>query len=358
MIGLRAERILMTLMLAALLLPVAWQPSAAQPPSCTVNVQVVPLESVNIGDLIVAGEIRNTTVYATIFIGTSSPLRARIEGIIEVKLPSYSDFRTAGSFRTTLFDVSPPGRNVLNTELPSDDINVETADGNSDVIEDIREVGRPAGGFRFTVNVEDESGSLCGSGSHEQFISNPALITRTSPADGSEQQQENVVFTWTANPGFTGFDLEVNSSQPGQSPEDALGTNQPPIFSGAVGTSTSVNLRDLSLQRQVLPGMELVWQVTGVVAGIGEGSRVPTDIGAFSVLDPNSALMTSALNRLILLLQQLGFSDLASQLQGGEMALTGEIQLRDGSRVSFEDLMGLLSYLEANRDNIVNVRVE
>jgi len=356
MIGLRAERILMTLMLAALLLPVAWQPSAAQP-QCTVNVQVVPLESVNIGDLIFAGEIRNTTVYATIFIGTSNPLRARIEGIIEVKLPSYSDFRTAGTFRTTLFDVSPPGRNVLNTDFPNV-IDVETAEGNSDVIDDIREVGRPAGGFRFTVNVEDETGNLCGSGFNQQDILNPALITRTSPADGSEQQQENVLFSWTANPGFSGFNLGVNSRQPGQSPEDALGTNQPPIFSGAVGTSTSVNLRDLSLQRQVLPGMELVWQVTGIVSGIGEGSEVPTDIGAFSILDPNSALMTAALNRLILLLQQLGFSDLASQLQGGEMALTGEIQLRDGSRVSFEDLMGLLSYLEENRDNIVDVRVE
>lgn len=350
----RLERIFITFALVALLVSVPAQVLYAQ---CTVDLQVVPLGSVNLGDLIVAGELQNTTVYMTIFIGTSSPVRVRIEGVIEVRLPDYDDYREAGSFRTALFDVTPPGRNVLNTNFPNV-IDIEDAEGITDVLDDLREIGRPAGGFRFTVNVLEETGSLCGSAVHTEEITNPVLIARTGPADDSDQREENVVFSWTGNPGFSEYMLEVNVKNPGQSLEDALATNQPPIHSGSVGTETSVNLRNLALQRQVPPGGTLVWRVIGIVAGVGGGTEVPTDIGWFGILDPNSALMTSTVNQAIMLLQQLGFSDLASQLQGGEITLTGEFELQDGTHLTLEELTSLLSWLDANQDKIIDIRFE
>lgn len=357
MIVFRVERLFCTLVLAALLFK-PWQFANAQCTGVSQPIlQVVPLASVNLGDLIVAGELQNTTVYMTIFIGTSSPVRVRIEAVIEVRLPDYDDYREAGSFRTALFDVTPPGRNVLNTNFPNV-IDIEDAEGITEVLDDLRDIGRPAGGFRFTVNVFDETGGLCGSAVHTEEITNPVLIARTGPADGSDQREENVVFSWTGNPGFESYILEVNVRNPGQSLEDALATNQPPIHSGSVGTETSVNLRNLALQRQVPPGGTLVWRVIGIAPGVGGGTEIPTDIGWFSILDPNSALMTSTVNRIILLLQQSGLSDLAGQLQGGEISLTGEFQMGDGSSLSLEELMSLLSWLEANQDKIISIHFE
>ncbi len=217
---------------------------------------------------------------------------------------------------------------------------------------------RPTDRRGFGVVIDQLTGVECGRDVHEEFITNPVQILRTGPADGSQEREENVVFSWTADAGFEEYLLNVNARMPGQSTEDALFTNQPPIFSGSAGAATSVNLRDLPLQRQVLPGMELVWQVTGLVLGVGGGSQIPSDIGSFFILDPNSALLSSTINRLILLLQQIGLPDLARELQGGQITLTGEFELRDGTRLSIEELMALLDYLETNPDKIIDVKLD
>lgn len=350
----RVERIFITFVLTVLLF-VPFQPANAQ--QCTVDLQLVPLASINLGDLIVAEDIENTTVFATMLISTTTPIQVRLEGVVEVQLPTYSEFREAGRFTTVPFEVAPPQRNVLNTDFP-DVIDIEDAEGIDDVLDDLRNVGRPAGGFRFTVIVTDVASGVQCSDVYTEFITNPTQILRTGPTDGSQEQEENVVFSWTGDAGFDEYLLSVNVREGGQSLEDALGTNQPPIFSGSTGTQTSVNLRSLSLQRQVLPGMELVWQVTGVVPGVGAGLQIPTDIGSFFILDPNSALMSTTVSRLIILLQQLGYSDFASQLQGGEFTLTGEFELDDGTLLSLEELTGLLTYLEANSDNVIGVGIE
>ena len=360
MIVFRVERIFITFVLTVPLF-VPFQPANAQ--QCTVDLQVVPLASINLGDLIVAEEIENSTVFATILIGTNTPIQVRLEGVIEVQLPTFSEFREAGRFTTVPFEVAPPQRNVLNTDFP-DVIDIENAEGNDDVLDDLRDIGRPAGGFRFTVIVTDVASGVQCSDVHTEFITNPAQILRTAPTDGSQEREENVVFSWTGDAGFDEYLLTVNVREGGQSPEDALGTNQPPIFSGSVEDAggpkdaTSLNLRNLPLQRQVLPGMELVWQVTGVVPGVGGGLQIPTDIGSFFILDPNSALMSTTVSRLIILMQQVGYSDFASQLQGGEITLTGEIELDDGTILSLEELTSLLTYLEINSDNIIGVGIE
>ncbi len=357
MIVFRVEKVVLPLMLAALLAVPTKRANAQCSEVNQLNLDVVPLASVNLADLIVSDAIENNTVYASMFIGVNATVDVRLEGIIEVQLPTYDDFREAGRFTTFPFTVEQPGRNILNTDFPNV-IDIDTDETDSDVLDDLREIGKLAGAFRFTVNVLDETGNVCASDIHEEFITNPAQILRTGPTDGSQEQEENVVFSWTGDAGFNEYELNANVREGGQSLEDALDTNQPPIFSGSTGAQTSVNLRNLSLQRQVLPGMELVWQVTGIVQGVGGGLQIPTDIGSFHILDPNSALMSSTVSRLVILLQQIGASDLASQLQGGDITLTGEIELDDGTILSLEELTSLLTYLEINSDNIIGVGIE
>ncbi|MFQ5798122.1 MAG: hypothetical protein ACE5H0_05425 [Bacteroidota bacterium] len=352
----RMEKILITVALTGLVL-IPWQITHAQ---CAVNLQVVPLRAVNLGDLIVADEIRNTTVYATLFIGTDVPRQVRIKGNIDVKLPTYGDFRPAGTFTTAPFKVDPPGRTILNTDFGDfpGGISVE-GEGDSEILDDVRRIGRPAGSIRFIFIVIDEATQTeCGRGEHVEEITNPVQILRTGPADGSQQGEENTVFTWTGDAGFESYLLEVNVQEQGQTPEVALDSNQPPIFNESVGIATSVNLRDLTLQRQILPGMRIVWRVRGVVPGVGEELEIPTDIGRFSILDPNSALITAVVNELRLLTQQLGLGDFASQLLSGVVTLTGEFVFADGTRVSYEELLNILNYLKANPDKVINVRFE
>ncbi len=356
----RVEKVVLPLMLAALL-AIPTKRANAQCPD-QVSLQVVPLASINLGDLIVSDGIQSNTLFATIFISTNNTIEVKMTGTLDVKLPGDRLPRKAASFTTQLFTVNPPGRNILNTDIglpPPEGILIESDETVSEVLDDIREIGRLAGEFNFTIEVFDANGNLCGDPIvHPEFITNPAQILRTGPTDGSQEREENVVFSWTGDAGFNEYELSINVREGGQSPEDALGTNQPPIFSGSTGTQTSVNLRNLSLQRQVLPGMELVWQVTGIVQGVGGGVQIPSDIGSFHILNPNSALMSTTVSRLIIFLQQLGYSDFASQLQGVEITLTGEFELDDGTLLSLEELTSLITYLEANSDNVIGVGIE
>ena len=356
----RVTRILIFLMVTVLLF-IPHQLIKAQIPPCIndPDLQVVPLASVNLGDLIVAGEIQNNTLFMSVFIQTDVPIQVILEGIIDVRFPGDEVFSRVGSFTTAPFPVDPPGRNVLNTEFASV-IPIESAVGETAVLDRLRDLGRPAGAIQITLNATNVATQIpCGTAVHiESDITNPEQILRTSPADGSQQQQENTVISWVGDVGFAEYLLTVNDRKPGQSPEDALDTNAPPIVSASTGTATNVNLRDLALQRQILPGSELVWQVTGVIPGVGGGSQISSDIGSFFIYDPNSALMTTILSRLILLLQQLGDFEAASLFQGGEITLTGEFQLQDGSVLTLQELMNLLSYLESNPDQIINVGVE
>ena len=125
MIVFRVERIVFALVLIGLLL-IRGQLSFAQCPQPElVRLDVVPLATLNLGDLIVAGEIQSNTIFATIFIGSDVERTVRIEGTVRVKLPTETGFEPVGSFTSDPFIVPMGGRNVLNTEFGIGSVELE-----------------------------------------------------------------------------------------------------------------------------------------------------------------------------------------------------------------------------------------
>jgi hypothetical protein len=180
-----------------------------------------------------------------------------------------------------------------------------------------------------------------------------------SPEAGSTQDIGAVLAEWDDINGVSSYSIRANvRKNTNQSFEEALKSGNPLINDKDVGMVSSVNLREL-LDREWLPGQEIVFQVTANISGPGGGSELYSDIVNFKFPMATSSEAKQMNQTLIDLFQNLGDGESArilSLLQNGDINLEDvTISFDDGQVMTFPEFQNLMNYLGSNPDAVINI---
>ncbi len=275
-------------------------------------------------------------------------------GQIEWKKIGSADFNEVAWFITRPF----LARNLCNDEVGKVDVRIYDHRSNTELIEENLRYGKPTGEYRLTVYLYDStSQNLLSSDTRNLVFLNPAqTITIINPRPAQAYDPGNILVEWTPISGASDYSIKASEkTDPNQSLEEALQRGTPLVNNRSVGTSTSVNLRDL-LERELKPGGEIVLQVSANIPGPMGGRTIFSEIINFSILNPESEYYKQLMQRFHNVLLRLGDNELLRLLGSGQVDLTKlQIRKEDGTLMTIEEL---ISFLEINANNIIRVSKE
>lgn len=271
--------------------------------SYSIDLQIFePLPEVDLGSILIQN---NLTGVPKVFLVSINPAgqRVSIKGFIYWDKLDGRGFKQLFMFETEKF----LSKNFYSDELGSSGISIMNHDTDTKLSEDLIAIGRPRGTFRFALNLLDANGAQVGQTSKDVTFANPSqTLTIITPEMSSTQAVGSVIANWSPVSGIEKYKIKLNvRTSSGQSLEEALNAGTPLINDKDVDKNlTSVDLRTL-LEREWLPGQELVLQVTAVTGGIGGGSNLKSNLVNFSIARPNEGLSDNTKGALIALLNQL-----------------------------------------------------
>jgi hypothetical protein len=143
--------------------------------------------------------------------------------------------------------------------------------------------------------------------SKDVTFANPSqTLSIITPEANSIQSVGSVIARWSSLNGVQKYKIKLNlRTSPSQSLEEALQSGTPLINNKEVaGTVTNADLRSL-LEREWLPGQELVLQVAAVVGGLGGGNDLKSEIINFQIAKGSDSQVSNTRNALVTLLMQL-----------------------------------------------------
>ncbi len=261
-----------------------------------------------------------------------------------------------GSFQELLNVTTNPftARDFCNDEFGNSDITIAQSSSNQTAIEELRRSGRPTGKFRINVNIQ-------GGGSDSEIIefSNPTQnFVILTPESASSHDIGAVLASWEDVAGVSSFKVKVaERSSPTQSLDDAIESGNPYVDAD-VGLVTVANLRTL-LQREWVPGQEMVMQIEANIPGPDGGSKLFSNIVNFylsDLTDGSVKMITMELTELLQLLDDGTGSDLLQDLIDNGVTLLG-IRRSDGTPLTADEIMRLLDFLKNNTNTIIDLTV-
>jgi len=277
-----------------------------------------------------------------------------VEGSIDWKRPESGQYENLFSFESYPFT----SRTIFNDDIGNTDIKIKSSSSNKSAAEDNIKKGKPTGSYRLSIVVRDANGRTVSDQAELNFLNPAQTLTIRTPEPGSSQNIGGVLAEWDDVQGVTNYSIRANNrTNINQSLEEALKSGNPIINDKNVGAVTSVNLREL-LDREWLPGQEIVFQVTANISGPGGGTKLYSNIVNFT-FDMGSTGNQELSDGLINLFQGLGdeASEILSLLQNGEINLEDvTITFGDGQVMSLPEFQNLMIYLESNPDAIISVK--
>lgn len=322
-----------------------------------VNLEVFePLPEIDLGAILIAKDLTGAPRVFRISFNPIPEEDIILSGRLEWKRNVNEGFSEIYNFVTKPFQA----RNFTNNEIGTTNIEIQRDNSDRDLLEELFKKGKPTGALLFSIFVTDKEGTEIGSDVAELNFLNPAqTLSIRTPEAGSKQEIGGVLAEWDDVTGVTSYSVRANiRKNTNQSLEEALKSGNPLINDKDVGIATSVNLREL-LDREWLPGQEIVFQVTANISGPGGGSKLYSNIVNFSFPVATSS-ETNAMNQsLINLFQNLGdeqSSRILGLLQGGEINLEDvSISTDDGQVMTFPEFQNLMIYLESNPDAVISI---
>lgn len=311
--------------------------------TATINLQIfTPLPQIDLGSVIIQN---NLTGIPKVFYVQISPAgrNVYVHGTISWNNNDGKGFRQVFDFTTAKF----VSKSFYSDELGTAGIRIASSNSNSDVTKEILDKGKPTGTYRFQLQLLDETMHQLSQASQDVSFSNPSqTLTMISPEINSIQPVGNIIARWNQINGAQSFKIKLNvRTSPAQGLEDALNSGTPLINDKIIdGATTNIDLRTL-LEREWLPGQELVLRVSAVIGGIGGGSELNSNLINFTIANSNQAPVENIKNALIALLNQLQ-SDKAKQfvsyLNGVSMDNV-KFYNNEGNEISFAQFQSTVS---------------
>lgn len=288
-----------------------------------------------------------------------------VVGILNWQRPGEGSYQPMVTFRTKPFK----SRNFYNDQINTDpDIQIDDSDYDTDLVEENLKYGKPTGQYKLELKVYDLNNNLLDDDVVDLGIKgigfvNPAqTLEIIQPLAGSYHDPGGVIITWSEVLGVTDFVILANvRTSKDESLEEALKKGNPIVDNKSVGLKTSVNLREI-LDRELVPGQEIVLQVRGIIPNPGGQNILYSDIVNFNITDPNSTSGKKVSDEMIMLFERIidemknNPPDVSSEEQGNldDFILTLEEllkKLRNGE-ITFDDMLvttksgGTLTYPE------------
>lgn len=315
-----------------------------------------PLPAASFGSFVVANDLEGAPKIFHISIIPEGQ-QVILQGMLEWEENPGDGFELLFKFTTRPFTA----RSFYNDELGVTDIQIADDENNEDAIDRNLARGKPSGRYRITVALLDEQMNQLDVDSKLLEFLNPAQTLQIIwPVPSVPQDPGNVVAQWTAILGASDYLVNANVRRnPSESLEEALNSGTPLIDNASVGNSTSANLRDL-LQREWQSGQEIVLQVSAVIPGPGGGEMVHSDIVNFHLTGSETAELKpliNLLNQLFYLLPQSVHPEIMARILNGEIQIN-DFTYEDGTVMTMDEIMALLSYLISHPDNLIGMRFE
>ncbi len=279
---------------------------------------------------------------------------------VEWKRIGDNNFQSFFSFETEPFTA----RSFYNDEIGVTEIEVKDTDSNSDLTQENLDKGKPTGSYKVSVSVFDESGNPLSSDVEEvEFLNPTQTLSIRSPQPGSEQDIGGVLAEWDVISGVSNYFINANVREnASQSLEEALNTGVPLIGNKDVGVVTSVHLRTL-LDREWLPGQEIVFQVSAQIPGPSGGETIFSEIVNFNfpiVVQIQGGGVDDALKDVIQNYDDDKAAQLLAKIQSGEIRLTDvTVEKFDGNSWTFmtlPELQSLMEYFQSNPDAVISIK--
>lgn len=317
------------------------------------------LSSIDLGAIYVANGLSGQPRFFQLIMNTQPIGRnVYLAGTIEWKENLNSEYKQVANFTTTVFSA----RNIFSDELGSSDIKFDKIDGDKDLVKQIAELGKPKGTLRINISMFSVNGEFLDDDVQELLFSNPSqTISIIQPQNNSQQDIGNVVCSWTPVNGAISYKIKANFLESeNQSLEEALNSSNPIINDYNVGNSTTVNLSEIEKNREWKSGDRIVLLVKAVINESGSLQELNSEPVVFSIaggdekLSENKATNTD-LQNLANTFQSILPNYLIEKINNGDLQ-PEQIQIYDteGKIISFNELKEIISYLEKNKNLLIN----
>ncbi len=259
-------------------------------------------------------------------------------GTLKWQKPNQGSYLPLITFKTKTFK----SRDFYNDDINSSpDIQIDNTDYDDDLLQENLKLGKPTGQYTLMVQVLNTSGELLDEkivdlGIKEYGFVNPAqTLEIIQPLAGSFQNAGGVILTWSEVIGVSDFIILANErTNKYESLEEALKKGNPIIDNKSVGLKTSVNLREY-LDRELVPGQEIVVQVRGIIPNPGGQNILYSDILNFNITDHNSTSAEKVSDQMVVLLEKI-----INEMKNNPPDVEGEEQEEmDGFIQSLEELL-------------------
>ena len=275
------------------------------------------------------------------------------EGTIQWKQNDGSGFEQLVSFTTKNF----AAHDFYNDNL-GNSIAIKTSSSNSDLVSKNIKFGMPTGTYKFIGTLFDSKGKKLASDSQILEFVNPAqTITILSPEPKSTQDSYSVMASWSEVKGAESYTVLANvRKNKSESLEESLKQGSWYINKN-VGLVTVVNLRSI-VEREWLPGDEIVFQVIANVPGPNGGEKIKSDIINFYLnnFTPDKVqIIEKKFSEISAILGgQLG-SNLLEGIASGKIEIKNILK-PDGSPLTYEEISKLLNYIKMNPDLVISIK--
>ena len=307
-------------------------------------------------------------------------------GTLKWRKPDQGSFLPLTTFRTKVFK----SRDFYNDEINSNpDIQISDTDYDNDLLQENLKLGKPAGLYNLMIQVYDPNGELYDEeivdlGIKDLGFVNPAqTLELIQPLAGSYQDVGGVILTWSEVIGVADFIILANERKgKDESFEEALKKGNPIVDNKSVGLKTSVNLREL-LDRELVPGQEIVAQVRGIIPNPGGQNILYSEIINFNITDPNSTSAEKISGEIVVLLEKIidemkqnppdvdteeqdnlndfiqSLEELLQKLRDGEITFDEIlVTTEDGGTLNYPEFIQLLEKLVQFPNLITNINFE
>jgi len=282
-------------------------------------------------------------------------MEVMVEGIFLWLKDQRTGFQEVGRFRTKPF----AARSFYNDEIGSiSGIDIETSSYNSNLINELKEKGKPSGIFQFKFILYDKQGRQLDSDEDQLVFLNPTPPEISAPLENDViNDVGSLVISWNEVLGVTSYKVLANYLKPNESYEQALNSGNLIVNNRDVGKVTNIDLTKY-LDRELLTDTVIVIAVKAVVhrpGGFDElmSNPVKIRIGRQStekVINPDLIRLADFLTGKL-------DDSFIMKLKNGEISAE-QIQFIDenGNILVFPDFVRILNYLEQNVNAVINIQ--
>lgn len=273
---------------------------------------------------------------------------------VDWQAPEDNTFRQLYTFNTERF----LSRTVFNDELGFA-IQIKDNETDEDLIEENIKRGKPTGSYRIYLTIYDANNNPVANVTRDMEFLNPSqTLSLQLPLAETTHDPGNVTAVWDRLIGADNYIIRANVREnKGQSLEDALESGNPLIDSKELGDVTSINIRDY-LEREWLPGQEIVFQVYAQIEGPGSGTSLFSEIVNFYLEGEAPSVkdeLGEEINGITSTLPTPEEQDVMTSFLNGDFGNIINVSV-DGKFLSRSELNSLLDSLRLRPDKLINIK--